>query len=190
MTREDIMPCVWRGMNMPAMSSFGLNAAETFLRGEPVAINAAGRLTESADDPVLTDLLGIAAEDGDTTNASGLATARTRFGQFDDGLLQTGDLINVWIPTYLNFFQTGNYTTDGTGFGDAMAIAELGERAGLTLLAGVWGLDTAVANFTCRIVDFLTDNGLSIQMDTQGVGRVAVFVIHSAQLQSGVASIA
>lgn len=191
MTREDIMPCVWRGMNMPAMSSFGLNAAETFQRGEPVALNAAGRLTESADDPVLTDLLGIAAEDGDTTNASGLATAKTRFGQFTDTqILAAGDLISVWIPTYLNFFQTGNYSTDGTGFGDAMAIGDIGERAGLTLLAGVWGLDTAAANFTCRIVDFLTDNGLSIQMDTQGVGRVAVFVIHSAQLQSGVASIA
>jgi len=191
MSRDDIKPSVWRGMNAPAMMSYGLNAAETFQRGEPVSVNAIGRLTESADDPAAVDLLGIAAMDGDTGNASGLATARNRFGQFDDTqLVTTGDLIEVWIPHYLNFFETGNYSVNGVSFGSTMAIPELQERAGLTLLAGVWGVDLATANFTCRIVDFLSRNGLSIQLDTQAVGRVAVFAITNTQLQSGAASLA
>ncbi len=191
MTREDIMPAVWRGFNAPAMMSYGLNAAETFQRGEPVSINTAGRVTESADDPVAVDLLGIAAMDGDVSNQSGLATAKNRFGQFADTQTQaTGDLIEIWIPSYLNFFQTGNYSTTGAAFGSTMAITSLQARGNLTLLAGVWGVDTATANFNCRIVDFLSKNGISIQLDTQAVGRVAVFAIINSQLQSGAASIA
>lgn len=185
MAREDILPAV-RGLgSTPAMQSWGLTAAETFKRGEPVRLSTAGRLIVSVTNPDNTTFLGIAAEDGDTTNASGLATAKTRFGQFTDtGILAVGDLINVWIPQYLNFFQTGNFATAGV-FGATQTIGDIGEGAGLLLTGGQWGINTAGASKICRIVDFLSKNGISIQMDTQAVGRTAVFAFNTTQLLSG-----
>lgn len=185
MARDDITLGQYMGQGGAFTQGFRLNASETFLRGEPVSLNADGELTESADDPVDGDLLGLALEDGDTSNATGLSQGGARMGQYTDlGLPQTGDIILVAIPTYLQTFQTFNYSTSGSAFGATPTLADLGDRVGLSLIGGSWGLDTAVTNFTCRIRDILSRNGISLQFDRQATGRTLVFNMSATQLNT------
>ena len=186
MARDDIRPAQYMGQASLKTQGFRLNASETFLRGEPVSLNADGELTEAADDPVDGDLLGLALEDGDTSNATGLSQGGMRMGQYTDaGLPQTGDIILVGIPSYLQTFETSNFSTNGSAFGNAApALANLGDRAGLSLISGSWGVDTNVTNFVARISDVLSRNGISLQFDRQATGRTVVFHMSATQLNT------
>jgi hypothetical protein len=130
-----------------------MNASETFGVGEPVAVNADGELTESADDPVDADIMGIAmAGPGGVDLNPETGNAYT-----------TGDMIPVAIPDQNTYFICSNFATDGAGTQAAPAVANLGDEAGLTLASGVWSVDVGATNNTCRIYDILDDQKRSIQ---------------------------
>lgn len=182
MARFDIRIANVVGNGIPHVVHYRLNAAETFLCGEPVSVNADGELTEAADDPVDADLLGIAGSDGDTTNAGGLSFLSNRFGQFTDAsAIATGDLIPVIVPNELIFWQTSNFSSAGSAFGDVSpAAANVGDEAGLSLISGDWGVDISASNNTVRIVDVLEPlSGLSLQLFTPPAGRTGRIVVFS-----------
>lgn len=187
MAFNDIMP--WQGPHGGDVrrQHFRLNAAETFLRGEPVAINADGELTESNDDPVEADLLGIAAAPGDNTtnddtpSATVVQTSMTYPTTANDGFPDTGDLIPVYMPDHTNYFITSNFGSTSEGFAETPALADIGDEAGLELVAGVWGINTGASNNTCRIIDVLDVNKNSIQQSAQpGLFVVFIIVAHQA----------
>ena len=183
MARNDILPL--DDMQDRICRPFRLNASETFVLGEPVSLNADGELTESADDPVDGDFLGIAAMDGDTAATNGLSAARFRLGSITDtGIVTTGDLINVWIHQPGLHYSTPNYSSGGSAFGDvAMALADiLGERGGLSLISGSWGFDLTVTNFIARGMDVRDRNGVTLQLNTNGTGRKVIFTVGHYQL--------
>jgi hypothetical protein len=196
MARFDIMP--YRGGSqgtvIPPVEHYRLNASETFVEGEPVSVNADGELTESADDPAAEDFIGIAAMSGDTvgaTNAIGIY--RKRRGMFSPGispnLPQTGDQIQVWEAYQGHTFRTNNFATDGSGTLTAPAAANIGDRAGLSLTAGQWSLDTGTTNFIARVVDVLDANGISLQ-EQGGTGVTVLFKFVTDELRSTSAPLA
>jgi hypothetical protein len=133
---------------------YRLNASETFFEGEPVAVNADGELTESADDPVDADLMGIAQGGpgaGRTNPKTGVNWA-------------TGDMVPVVIPDQNTYFITQNYSAAGSAFDDtAPALANIGDEAGLSLISNSWGVDISATNNLVRIVDVLDDQKNSVQ---------------------------
>lgn len=197
MARFDIMP--YRGGSqgtiIPPVEHYRLNASETFVEGEPVAVNADGELTESADDPAAEDVIGIAAMSGDTagvTNTIGIY--RKRVGMFSPGaspnLPQTGDMIQVWEAYQGHTFVSSNFATDGAGTLVTPTLANaLGERAGLTLASGQWSVDTGTTNFLVRIVDVLDANGRSLQ-NGGGTGARVLFKFVTDALRSTAAALA
>lgn len=159
MAAYDIMPASSPDGGHTTVRHFRLNAAETFQVGEPVAVNADGELTESADDPVDADLMGIALAPG-ADPSTGTAFDNPRTG----AAYTTGDMIPVVIPTPTTYFRTTNFSAAGAAFNDtAPAAADIGDEVGLSLIGGAWGVDQAAANNTCRIVDILNERGQSIQ---------------------------
>lgn len=155
MAARDIMPYAGPHPSYARVAHYRMNAAETFLQGEPVSVNADGELTESADDPQDADIMGIAvAGPGDGTPINpdtGVAYA-------------TGDIIGVYLPDPTTYFVTPNYSEAGAAFNDtAPVVARIGDECGLSLIGGSWGVDISAANNTCRIVDILDDLGRSIQ---------------------------
>lgn len=178
MALQDIMPYDNPHGGHCRIMEFRLNASETFLQGEPVAVNADGELTESADDPVDADLLGIAATGGDTTASTGSIDPNT------GNVITTGGMVKVYMPDANQTFITSNFSSAGSAFGDAApAVANLGDEAGLSLISGSWGIDISATNNLCRIVDILDADGASIQR-SGGTGTKVVFVIVAHQNNS------
>lgn len=179
MAARDIMPWTSPTGGHPEIRHFRMNASETFLVGEPVSMNADGELTESADDPVDDDLMGIALAPA----YSGALSPRT------GAAYTTGDLIPVVIPNDNTLFITRNFSAAGSAFNDtAPALADLGDEVGLTLLSGSWGVDQGTTNNPCRIVDILNANKVSIQQTretlTTSVTYYVVFQIVAHQSAS------
>lgn len=181
MAKGDIMP--YRGGSqgtvIPPVEHYRLNASETFVQGEPVSVNADGELTESADDPVAVDFIGIAAESGDTAGVTDtIGIFRKEVGLFAPGaspnLPTTGDMIKVWEAFQGHTFIAQRFATDGSGTAATPALANIGDRAGLTLASGNWSVDTGQSNFICRIVDVLDANGRSVQESGLTGSRVLI----------------
>lgn len=183
MAARDIMPWIAAGEQHPIPMHFPLAAAQTFNEGDVVRVQAAGTLIESATDPADADIIGIAAERGDTTNADNLGQYRTPFGQFVDGdVAVANDPIAVWMPSPTRRWRTRNFTVAGAAFGDVAPVAtDIGDELGLALIGGVWGLDQAAANNICRVSDVLDRLGISITL-SGGAGVEVVFVIGSHQM--------
>lgn len=154
MAARDIMPFNGPFGGHSRVIHFRLNASETFDVGEPVSVNADGELTESDDDPLDADIMGIAMGGpgaGQTNPATGANWA-------------TGDLVPVVIPDSNSLFITRNYSEAGSAFNDtAPVVARIGDECGLSLISGSWGVDISTTNNTCRIIDLLNENKESIQ---------------------------
>lgn len=175
MAARDVMP--WNGPHgqYSRIQHFRLNASETFAEGEPVAVNADGELTESADDPVDADIMGIAL--------AGPAAARN---PATNVAWATGDLVPVCIPDSTTYFISPNYSEAGSAFDDtAPVVARIGDEGGLALISGTWGFDISGSNNTCRLVDILNSRKESIQVtgETLATGDeyYVVFVIIAHQ---------
>lgn len=196
MSKFNIMP--FRGADqgsiLPPTERYRLNASETFTIGEPVSVNADGELTEAADDPAAEDVIGIAASSGDTVGTTDtIGIYRKRRGMFAPGvspnLPVTGDQIPVWEVSKGHTFIANVFATDGAGTAATPAAANIGDRAGLTLTAGVWSLDTGCTNITARIVDVLDANGVSLQ-EQGGTGVYVLFKFVTDELRSTAAPLA
>ena len=147
---------------------FRVNASETFWRGEPVALNADGELTESADDCVNDDLLGIALENGNLTSGRDWKTDTTKV---------TGATIPVALADHLTLFITSNFGASSESFGSTPALADIGDEVGLELCTNVWGVNQGATYNSCRIMDVLDANFESLQINTGGTGVYVVFSI-------------
>jgi hypothetical protein len=155
------------------IKTFPLNASETFRAGEPCSVNADGELTESADDPTLADVMGIAAVDGDT----GLTDP------FTGSARATSAEIQVIIPIQGTEFRTKNFATDGAGTAATPAKTNIGDEAGFTLASGVWSIDIGTTNNVARILDVLDANGVSINKSGySGTPTWVVFAITTSQM--------
>jgi hypothetical protein len=157
---------------------FRVNASETFWAGEPVAVNADGELTESADDPGDNDIIGIAAGVGNLTTGRDWRT---------DATMVTGATVPVYVADSNARFITGNFmTTSEAAYGttEPPTLAHLGDEAGLELVSGVWGVNIGATNNTVRIMDVLDANFESLQENTGGTGVYVVFVILGSQTTS------
>jgi hypothetical protein len=196
MAKLNIMP--YRGADqgsvMPPTERYRLNASETFVLGELVSVNADGELTESADDPAAEDVIGVAAASGDTVGTTdAMGAYRKRVGLFAPGISPnlpvTGDMVPVWEVFGGHTFIAQVFATDGAGTAATPALANIGDRAGFSLTAGVWSLDTGTANFSARVVDVLDVNGRSIQ-ESGLTGANALFRFVTDELRSTAAPLA
>jgi hypothetical protein len=182
MARDDIR--VWSDPHGQhgRIKYFRVDATQTFLKGEPVRINADGELQELGDDvdPATVRLIGIAAGDGSTASRDW----RT------DANFTTGATIPVIIPNQDTEFivSNANFGTTSEAFSAAEVplLAHIGDEAGLELVSGVWGVNIGATNNTVRIVDVLDANFESVQ-DSGLTGEYAVFVITLHQLGDAVA---
>jgi hypothetical protein len=165
---------------------YRMNASETFVAGEPVAVNADGELTESADDAAAVDVIGIALAPASYKIGGSAVTKNPRTG----AAYTTGDMVPVVIARDGQQFITSNFSAAGSAFGDASpALADLHDEVGLSLISGVWGVDQSASNNTCRIVDILDTNKNSIQDPrySANTGVYVVFEIVTPQLRSAAA---
>ena len=179
MAANDIMPFESVSGGISRVRSGPLNASEAFFVGEPVAIQNAGEITESADNPPGSDLAGIACEGPGATNVN----PKT------DTTYATSDVIQFWTAAPGDSFITKNYSTDGSTFNDAApVVANIGVRAGLSLISDSWGFDTNASNKTVRLVDILDDQKASIlrtrKVLTTSDTYYVVFAILSSQFSS------
>lgn len=177
MARFDIVPFDSPHGGQSRILELPLNAAETFLQGEVVRLDADGNVTESGDDPTPANVLGIAATGGDTTSGTGTLDPDTGL------IIVAGGQVLITIPGSSDTFLTSNFATDGAGTLTAPLITNIGDEAGFTLAAGVWSLDVGTTNNVARIVDVLDADGNSI-MRSGGTGTQVVFMILASQTTS------
>lgn len=131
-----------------------LDAGETFLTGEPVRQTNVGTISEAADEPVDSGIIGISAGPGST------AIINPKTGV----VYTTNDEVSYHPAVPEQFFGTQNFATDGAGTQAAPAQTNIGDQCGLSLTTGVWSVDTGVAAgaMICRIYDVLNSQKDSI----------------------------
>lgn len=142
------------------MAAYPVTASQTFRAGEPVTLVGAGTLSEAGDDP--PSVAGIAAHR--STDRDG-----TDFG--------AGFLVTVYKGGPDQTFRTTSFATDGAGTQVAPALTSIGDLAGLTLLAGVWSLDTGATNTICEVTGVLDSNGRNLSDPNllSGTGSIVLF---------------
>ena len=165
-----------------------LNAAESFVRGEPVQINSDGELAESGDDPVAVDFAGIALDSGDTVGATdAIGTFRQSIGQSQQGaspnLPTTSDATKYHKVSIGSTVESGNFATDGAGtLATPTQANAIGLGAGFTLNGGVYSIDVGVTNNVLVITDVLDNNGDSIaNRATNATGVTVVATVTACQ---------
>ena len=174
MAAFDIMPFRSPHGQMGKIEHFRMTAGQSFVVGEPVAVVAAGTLTESTSACADAGIMGIALAPGGATGAASL-NWRT------NAAYAGGDRIPVCIPESSTLFITRNWTVAGAAFNDtAPALADIGEEVGLVLIGGVWGIDVASGSMIARVVDILNARKTSIQetgetLNTTLVGGVVQY---------------
>ena len=142
MARDDIRP--WRSpTGGEEILSFPVTAAQSFLRGEPVALIAAGTLSIAGSDPASIE--GIAAHQA--TDRQGTALA-------------VGSRVAVTGTPDTQVWRCDNFATDGSGTAATPTQANAqGELAGLVLNGSDWYVDTGAGNLLVVIDDVLDENG-------------------------------
>jgi len=147
---------------------FRVNASETFWRGEPVAVNSDGELTESGDDAKNDDLIGLALENGNLSTGRDWRT---------DTVKVTGATVPVALFDHFSLFITSNLSTDGAAITATPTLAMIGDEVGLSLISGSWAADSHATYNSCRIMDVLDANFESLQVNTSGTGVYVVFSV-------------
>lgn len=132
MSERDFMPYQCEGERI----AFPVTAGQTFLAGEPVAVSAAGTLSEAGDDP---------------STISGIACHRTPTNLIG-GSAGVGSRVTVYRISKDQVYKTKNFATDGAGTAVVPALTNIGDQAGLTLASGVWSVDTGTANLLVEVV--------------------------------------
>jgi len=178
MSKDDFVPSrgTDQGTALPAYEWGALAASETFVRGEPVSINAAGSITESATNPDADDFVGFAAGSGDTVGATDpIGTVRTPEGLFTPGLSPnlptTGDDVPFFRARQQRKWMTRNFSTAGVGVLVTPTVAVIGDVGGLRLNGGVWFFDTAAGTTKLgRVTDVFDANFRSLKRAGAGTG--------------------
>lgn len=169
MAQNDIQPWTSPLGGSAETRKYRLNASETFVKGEPVGVNADGELTESADDAAAEDIIGVAAGPVSYTRNGTTVTTNPETGVD----FTTGDMVPVYLNRPGQTWITSNFDDTTGGFGDTPTAAHIGDECGLQLQGGDWGIHLGGSEQTCRIVDVLDDNFESIQRS----GNTGVYVV-------------
>ncbi len=146
MAQHDFMP--YRAPNGATETlSFRSSTGQTFLAGEPVIINAAGRLIEAGSDPA--SVAGIAAH---------------RSTDVDGNDFASNSRMTVYGTSPSQIYKTRRLSINGNGVLTATSFSadRLGEPAGFILNSGVWFLDTASGNLLTTIVGIMDQNGRNL----------------------------
>lgn len=141
MSERDIMP--WTspfGQHIDSIQ-LPLNASETYLIGECVTIDTNGEANEPADEPDSHQVVGVAVSGGNTTASTGTVDWRT------GNIITTSALVQVAPFRPGARFITENLSQSGTAFSDtAPDQTDVGDGVGLTLISGVWGVDSSMTS--------------------------------------------
>lgn len=200
MAAYDIVPVDFRDATSKMLYA-RLTAAEAFLPGELVFVNAAGSLEEFADaggQATLAQITGggnvagVAAQPGNTVNAAPGGSARFAFTTYPStlasGLNATGDLVGFYPADEGIVFQTTQFhAAGGAGAAAIPAGADVGDmfqlskpnagaqdnRWGIEETAGVAGTDVVA-----KVVRVLNNRGEDIGLADTTTGVTVHFTLH------------
>ncbi len=170
MAEYDIMPYLASGGGHCQMGSGSIQASASFLKGEPVELDADGDLIEATDEPDVSGAatigsagLGIAMSGAAATAVNGLrdVTSTSRADAESENVplaftqFQRGD---EYIVPAARFTEADDTTFDGT-----VAAANRGDLCSLRTDGTDWGvcIHTDSSNRQFRIVQLLDVNGLN-----------------------------
>ena len=161
MAYDDIQVFSTPGGGGPRIVHYGMDASETFGKGDVVVLAATGQIQEAlGTGPLAEGLTGIAM--GGPSGPGGITLTNPR----TDTTYAENDRIPVAIPDMTSYFITKNFTTDESSFSDvAPTTANIGDACALVdLSAGTWGIDSGPdsGTETCRIHDVLNARKESI----------------------------
>lgn len=128
-----------------------IDASETFENGEPVRFTTAGTIAESPDEPLSTEICGIAVTSGNTA-----VTDRSFFNPATGAAYATNDDVSFLVPSPHTYFATRNFATGGAGVPVAPAQTNIYDIASLVLtVGGSWYLDVggAAGALICQVID-------------------------------------
>jgi hypothetical protein len=132
MAERDFMPYQCEGERI----AFPVTAGETFLAGEPVALGAAGTLSEAGDDP--STITGIACHRTPTNLIGGSAGVGSR--------------VTVYRVSKDQVYKTKKFAENGDGTVLVPTLTNVGEQAGLTHSGDDWYVDIGTNNLLAEIV--------------------------------------
>ncbi len=148
----DIMPYKASGGQACRVVDAPLDGSASFLRGEPVIIDAGGAVNESGNDPDFgtegSALFGIAA-----VSAQGIADSR------GDGTIANSALepVQVYMIDLDVEFITRNLFDSGATA--TYTAANIGDECNLELVSGSWGIDTTPTHANFIITGLLDADG-------------------------------
>ncbi len=151
MALNDILPYTSPDGNHGRIMTFGLDTSASFLRGEPVILDAGGNVIISGADPDFT-----------TEGSALLGIAMVGAQQYSDAL-GTGtisDSVNEPIPVCMYDHQTEFFTRNMfTGSAvTTFAVTNIGDEGNVELVGSAWGFgDDQAANFI--VTGLLDANG-------------------------------
>ncbi len=136
MAARDIMPYRTTDGSQQHTASYALNAAQTFLAGEPVILEGTGHLSIAVTDPAV--IVGIAAHRSTDVNGTSYLT---------------DTYVTVYGVDSTQLYKCRNIATDGSGTAVEPGKSRIGELAGLVLNGSDWFVDTGANNLICEIVE-------------------------------------
>jgi hypothetical protein len=159
-----------------------MTAGQTFFKGEPVTLAAAGTWEECATDPAVAAFGGIAANGpGDGVAPYGM-TAVGGFGA-------TNLKVKVVVPNSMTFFLTQNFSTTTVFNNVPPTVSMIGDTVALLLTSGVWGLRQAGGtDLICTITDVLDTNFKSYRFRTDVPSQTASPLIGFSSSSSTISS--
>lgn len=145
----------------PRILYFGMDASETFSKGDIVTLANTGQVQEALTTGVLpAGLTGVAM--AGPTGPGGITLNNPRTGT----TYAENDAIPVAMFDLGTLWRTHNYTEAASAWNEAAPTrATIGDEGALMSIGGVWGFDQGedANEATCRVVDVLNSRGESIQ---------------------------
>ncbi len=168
MSEFDIMPYLGQGGQYCQVGSGSIDTSASFLKGEPVELDANGDLIEASDEPdvsgggaIGSSAMGIAMSGANATALAGLrdVTSSSRANAQDE---------NVQL-SFSKFHRGDQYVlpaarfslNDNASMDDTVLASHKGDLCSLRTTGGVWGIcvHTDSSNRQFRIVQLMDANG-------------------------------
>ena len=174
MAHRDIMPFISPSGQTIDIQHYPMNAAETFVAGEPVRVDADGNVATCVDDATIAGFMGIALAPSPFSIQGTLTNRDPQTG----AAYATGASIPIAIARQGCRFISDNFSTGGGGVAVVPTLAVIGDTVGVIVTGGVWFFDVGLtaANMMFRITDVLDANKNSLK-DPRFSGNVGVFVV-------------
>ena len=189
MSEFDIMPYSSSGGQFSQIGSGRVDATATYLRGEPVEIDADGSVIEATDEPSVTNYLGStgapAAIGGKAIGIALAGAVATGVNGASDGLQATAETEGVQMP-YAQFHRgdlfvlpAARFTeADDTTFNGTIASTEVGDLCSLRTAGGIWGIctNTASENRNFSVYKLLDADGKDAVAASSTIAHIVIRV--------------